>query len=82
MKFASELIGVIVIALLVILCVTQNQMYCDLRKDCADLNYKILCLERDNQVMQDTYNALYLENTELKDSLLQLRTQSYVLNNK
>lgn len=82
MKFASELIGVIAIVGLVILCVIQNQVYCDMRKECADLNYKILCLERDNQVMQDTYSALYLENTELKDSLLQLRTQSYVLNNK
>ena len=57
-------------------------MYCDMRKECADLNYKILCLERDNQVMQDTYDALYLENTALKDSLLQLKTQLHVLNNK
>lgn len=41
---------------------------------------QIMFLERDVQVMQDTYNGLYLENVELKDSLEVLNKNRSVTN--
>jgi len=69
---------------LVLFCmwVGLTHYYFNLWRESIDMQEKIVSLERDVQVMQDTYNGLYLENTELKDSIVTLNNKIHVPNNE
>lgn len=56
------------------------ERYYNMWKHNQELQLDIIYLERDLQTMQDTYNGLYLELTEIQDSLKFLKQTTHVLN--